>query len=86
MLKVLFFQAGWCRPCKAFEPIVDSVASSYNGVSYQKIDIDSSPDLVNRYGITSVPTVILEKDGAVVARRSGASSQSDFARFVESHK
>jgi thioredoxin 1 len=86
MLRILYFTANWCAPCRAFGPIVDSVASSYNGVSYQKIDIDSSPDLVNRYGITSVPTILLEKDGAVVARRSGASSQSDFARFIESHK
>lgn len=86
MLRILYFSATWCSPCKVFGPIVDSVANSYHGVSYQKVDIDSSPDLVSTYGITSVPTIVLEKNGVQVARRSGAMSQAQFASFVEQHK
>lgn len=86
MLRMLYFTASWCSPCRAFGPVVDSVANSYQGISYQKIDIDSSSDLVNTYGITSVPTIVLEKNGAQIARRSGAMSQSQLATFLEQHR
>jgi thioredoxin 1 len=86
MLKVLFFQASWCMPCKSFGPIVDEVVSNQGGVTYQKVDIDSSPDLVNKYGITSVPTLVLEKNGSVVARSTGAKSKAQLTSFVDSYK
>ena len=75
MLKVIFASASWCGPCRAFAPVVDSVISQMSGVTLQKVDVDTNPDLVFSYGISSVPTLIFEKNGQVVGKASTMSAQ-----------
>lgn len=86
MLRLLYFTATWCGPCKSFGPIADRVLSQFSDVDYQKIDVDSSAELTQKYSIVSVPTIILEKNGMQVARKSGAMTQSDLTKFIESYK
>lgn len=86
MLRLLYFTATWCGPCRAFGPVADRVLSQFSDVDYQKIDVDSSPELTQKYFITSVPTLVLEKNGMLLERKSGAMSQSDLVKFIESHK
>ena len=60
------FWAAWCGPCKALAPIVDEVATAYNGkVIVGKMDVDSSPVTPQRYGVRGIPTLLIFKDGQV---------------------
>jgi len=69
---VIDFYAQWCGPCKAMNPILESVESELGpGVIY-KIDVDRNGDLVEKYGIRSVPTFILFENGEEKERRTGA--------------
>lgn len=58
------FWASWCGPCKMLAPTIDELASEYEGsVSVCKVDVDECPDLATRFGIFSIPTVLIFKDG-----------------------
>jgi thioredoxin 1 len=60
------FWAAWCGPCKALAPIVDEVATAYNGkVKVGKMDVDSSPVTPQRYGVRGIPTLLIFKNGQV---------------------
>jgi thioredoxin 1 len=84
MLKVIYFGANWCAPCKMFSPIVESVVGKV-GVQYQKVDIDYSPELTQRYGISSVPTVIFEKNGQVVGR-TGTTTPISLEKLIQKYQ
>ena len=73
MKKILYFSATWCGPCKSLRPIMESLS---NQMIVQFVDIDSSPDLAAEYGVTSIPTLVFEKDGRPVKRESGVLTES----------
>lgn len=81
MLTIKYFTASWCGPCKMFSPVFDKVMME-TGVNYQKIDVDSNKDLALKYGVMSVPTLIFERDGVVVNRRTGVCSHNELATMV----
>ena len=69
---VIDFWASWCGPCKMFSPIVDEFAEENEGkVKVGKVNIDDEPDLASRFGVMSIPTAILFKNGQAVQRRVG---------------
>lgn len=60
------FWAAWCGPCKALAPVVDEVASAYNGkLKVVKMDVDKNAATPGRYGVRGIPTLLFIKDGAV---------------------
>jgi len=65
------FYATWCGPCKALAPTLEEVASESPQAKVLKVDIDENPELAARYGVKSIPSVMLFKDGQVVARQNG---------------
>ena len=66
------FFATWCMPCKMVAPVIEKVAESYAGkVTVGKVDIDEEPDLAQRFGVMSIPTLLLIKDGKVAASSVG---------------
>ena len=66
------FWAGWCMPCKMVAPVIEELAAAYEGkVAVGKVDVDNESALAARFGITSIPTVILFRDGAEVKRFIG---------------
>lgn len=66
------FWAGWCGPCKMLAPTIDQLAESYEGkATIAKIDVDAEPNLARRFGVMSIPTVVILKDGAEVDRKVG---------------
>lgn len=70
---VMDFGAPWCGPCRRFNPIFDAWTKKYSSdnVKFVKVDADTHKDLVQKYGVSALPTVIIEVDGKVVARFEG---------------
>ena len=69
MKTMKYFSATWCGPCKVFKPVMTEIAGE--GHSVQFIDVDQSQDLAARYGVRSVPTVVIEENGVEVDRFVG---------------
>ena len=70
MKSVKYFSATWCGPCKAFKPIMQEVAN--DGYSVEFIDVDQEQNKATKYGVRSVPTVVIEENGIEVDRFVGS--------------
>ena len=80
------FWAEWCGPCKMIAPLLDEMAETYAGrMTIAKLNIDENPNTPNKYGIRSIPTLMLFKDGAVQAQKLGAMSKSQLTEFLETN-
>ena len=79
------FWAAWCGPCKAMAPTFASVARQMPGVRFVKVDSDAAPAASARYNIRSIPTLILFKGGAEVARLSGAVPAAQLTSWIRQH-
>ncbi len=78
------FHADWCQPCRALEPTISELAERYAGrVTVGKVDIDANPELATRYGIQSIPTVLLFNDGRVAQKFVGLTSKQDFEKALD---
>jgi thioredoxin 1 len=80
------FSASWCGPCKAMAPALEAFAAHRDDdLEVVKIDIDEAPAVATRYGIRSVPTLMLFQDGKPVAVQPGMMSEKQLAAFAEQH-
>ena len=68
---LLDFFASWCGPCKMLSPIIDEIAAEREDINVVKIDIDKEPELAAQYGVMSVPSLYVIKEGQVVNRAGG---------------
>lgn len=80
------FHAEWCGPCKAIAPALDALARRYaTRVDVRKVNVDENPALARRFGIRSIPTLILFKDGEAAESVIGAASGSRLASLIDAH-
>lgn len=76
------FFATWCGPCKMFAPVLDEFAEEHDEIEAVKVDVDELGDLARRYGIMSIPTVILFKNGEPSKKNVGFLDAEDLEEFV----
>ena len=80
------FWAEWCGPCKMIAPLLSEAADEYaDSMSVVKLNVDQNPNIAQKFGIRSIPTLILFKDGAVQAQKLGAMSKSQLTEFLDTN-
>lgn len=81
------FWAPWCGPCKIAEPIIEKVAESFAGKSVKvgKLNVDENPDTGQQFGILSIPTLLIFKDGKVVDQTIGVPSEAGLTEKLNSY-
>ena len=86
MIKVIRFTASWCGPCKMLAPIFGEVQNEVSDVMFETIDVDTNRDKASQYSVSSVPTVIIEKDGQIVNRFSGVKPKTAIVSLINQYK
>ncbi len=70
------FYAAWCGPCRMVSPLVDEIAEENSDYQICKVDVDEAPELAQKFGVMSIPTLVVWKDGKVVTQNVGAVPKS----------
>ena len=83
MTRVLYFSTEWCGPCRSFKPVVQEVAAQ-TGAPVQFIDADQHRDMAMRFGVTSVPTIIVEVGGNVINKLVGPQAKPTLVNLFKS--
>ncbi|MBA6257214.1 MULTISPECIES: co-chaperone YbbN [unclassified Colwellia] len=83
-ISLLYFTASWCGPCKSMSPVVEGVSDMMNGrFNTIKVDIDQLPIFAADYGIRSVPTLMLVKNGEIIDQRVGGLPPQQLMQWLE---
>ena len=78
------YWAEWCGPCKMIAPILDEVASAYQGkLTIAKMNVDENREIPAKFGIRGIPTLMLFKDGQLAATKVGAMSKAQLTAFID---
>ncbi len=81
---VIDFWAEWCGPCRTIAPVIEELATEFEGqVAIGKCDVEDNDDIVAKYGVRNIPTVIFIKGGEVVDKQVGAASKEAFKAKIE---
>lgn len=85
-LVLVDFYADWCGPCRMVGPIVEDLSNHMQGVNFRKLNVDEENALAGQFGVHSIPTLILFKDGKEVDRMVGFAPKQKLESWIESHK
>ena len=77
------FWAEWCGPCRMIAPIVHEIAEQRSDIKVCKVNVDNTPQLCNQFGIDSIPTLLLFKNGEVAAKSVGYSNKAVLESFID---
>lgn len=80
------FYADWCGPCKMLAPFVEEASEQLTDVKFLKVNVDQEPELSGEFGIMSIPTLLIFKDGKLVAKDMGFKPLNQLISFINSHK
>ena len=79
------FGAEWCGPCRTLGPIIEELATEYEGrVVVGKVDVDNNQEFTAKYGVRNIPTVLMFKNGEVVGRQVGVASKKTYTDSLDS--
>lgn len=85
-LTLVDFYADWCGPCKMIAPVLEDLAGEYDGkVSIVKLDADAHPEVLSKYGVRGLPTLMMFENGKPVGTRVGAQPASALKSFIGEH-
>lgn len=77
------FFATWCGPCRMVSPIVDEIAEEHPEFVVAKVDVDKNPELAGEFGVMSIPTLVVIKDGKVINQSAGARPKAQILAMLE---
>lgn len=80
---VIDFWATWCGPCKMMAPVVEEVAKDYTDVKVCKVNVDEEPELSNAFKIVSIPTIVVIKNGEIIASVVGYRPKEDIEKIIK---
>jgi thioredoxin 1 len=81
---LLDFWAQWCGPCKMIGPVLEEISDERDDIIIAKMDIDANPEVPTRFGVRSIPTILIFKDGEPVATTMGAKPKAQLASWIDS--
>jgi thioredoxin 1 len=85
-LLIVDFWAPWCGPCKMFSPVIDQLAAEYAGkITFAKLNIDENPRTASEFGVMSIPTVLIMKNGKLVDQIVGAVTKQQMATVLQKY-
>jgi thioredoxin 1 len=83
---VVDFWAEWCGPCRLIGPIIEDLSKEYDGKAViGKVNVDSNPEVSMKYGIRSIPTILIIKDGEVVDKQVGVTTKASLESKIQAH-
>ena len=80
------FFATWCGPCKMLSPVLEELASDRSNIDIVKVDVDECSEVARNYGIMSVPTLILFKQGKLISQKTGFMPKEQITSWIEENK
>ena len=81
-ISLVDFYADWCGPCRMVMPIVEEIASERDDLLVAKVNVDENPALAREFGVFSIPTLVVIKDGKIVSKSSGAKSKEKILEMI----
>ena len=83
-VSVVDFWAEWCGPCRMITPIIEELSAEYEGkATIGKVNVDHNPEVSMKYGVRSIPTILIIKNGEVVDKHVGTSTKGDLAAKID---
>lgn len=79
---LLDFWASWCGPCRMVSPLVDEIAAEHPEIKVGKINVDEQPELAQQFGVMSIPTLVVMKNGAVANKAVGARPKAEILALL----
>ena len=80
---LLDFWASWCGPCRMLSPVVDEIAQENDAIAVGKINVDEQPELAEKFGIMSIPTLVVMKNGKMVSKSVGGKSEEEILDMLQ---
>jgi len=82
MIKIIYFGADWCAPCKRMKPILEEFSEEHSDIFVVKVDVDEDPDYPSEFNVVSVPTTVVMNDNKEVTRKQGAMTKEALKKLV----